>query len=155
MKLAILSCGPRSYSTRRLREAAAQRGCEVKVLNTLKFAIDLQRGEPDIYVNPDDAAERGIEDGDLIRIYNDFGNFVAMAHVSSMMQPRQLFMYHGWDPVMFRERKNFSSVMSTNGLIKPVQMIGDYGHMRYQPPDFVPNQTFHDCTVEFEKYSEV
>ncbi len=49
MKLAILSCGPRSYSTRRLKEAALQRGCEVRVLNTLKFAIDLQRGAPDLY----------------------------------------------------------------------------------------------------------
>ena len=49
MKLAILSCGPKSYSTRRLREAAVQRGHHVKVLNTLKFAIDLRRGEPDLY----------------------------------------------------------------------------------------------------------
>jgi ribosomal protein S6--L-glutamate ligase len=49
MKLAILSCGPNSYSTRRLKEAAVQRGYDVKVLNTLKFAIDLQRGEPDLY----------------------------------------------------------------------------------------------------------
>lgn len=49
MKLAILSCGPRSYSTRRLKEATLQRGYDVKVLNTLKFAIDLQRGEPELY----------------------------------------------------------------------------------------------------------
>ncbi len=49
MKLAILSCGPRSYSTRRFREAAVQRGHNVKVLNTLKFAIDLQQGSPDLY----------------------------------------------------------------------------------------------------------
>ncbi|MCW8860230.1 MAG: 30S ribosomal protein S6--L-glutamate ligase [Deltaproteobacteria bacterium] len=49
MKLAILSCGPRSYSTRRLREAAVQRNHQVKVLNTLKFAIDLEKGEPDLY----------------------------------------------------------------------------------------------------------
>jgi ribosomal protein S6--L-glutamate ligase len=49
MKLAILSCGPKSYSTMRLQEAAAQRGHEVKVLNTLKFAIDLQQGVPDLY----------------------------------------------------------------------------------------------------------
>ena len=41
MKLAILSCSPRCYSTRRLREAAEQRGFQIKVLNTLKFAIDL------------------------------------------------------------------------------------------------------------------
>jgi DMSO reductase family type II enzyme molybdopterin subunit len=113
--------------------------------------VSLQRGEPDIYVNPDDAAARGIADGDLIKVYNDFGSFVAMAHVSSNTQPTTVFMFHGWDPMMFRGRKNFSSVISTNGLIKPVQMVGDYGHLRYQTPDFVPNQTYHDCTVEFEK----
>lgn len=49
MKLAILSRGPNSYSTRRLKEAALQRGYRVKVLNTLKFAIDLQQGVPDLY----------------------------------------------------------------------------------------------------------
>ena len=49
MKLAILSCSPGCYSTRRLREAAVQRGYKVKVLNTLKFAIDLEEGAPDLY----------------------------------------------------------------------------------------------------------
>jgi ribosomal protein S6--L-glutamate ligase len=49
MKLAILSCAPRAYSTRRLREAAEHRGHRVKVLNTLKFSIDLDRGNPDLY----------------------------------------------------------------------------------------------------------
>ncbi len=49
MKLAILSCNPRCYSTRRLREAAMQRGHAVKVLDTLKFAIDLEEGMPDLY----------------------------------------------------------------------------------------------------------
>lgn len=49
MKLAILSCGPNSYSTRRLKEAALERKYDVKVLNTLKFAIDLEEGAPDLY----------------------------------------------------------------------------------------------------------
>lgn len=49
MKLAILSRGLKSYSTRRLKEAALQRGHSVKVLDTLKFAIDLQQGIPDLY----------------------------------------------------------------------------------------------------------
>ena len=49
MKLAILSRGPRSYSTQRLKEAALQRGHDVKVLDHLKFAIDLQKGSPDLY----------------------------------------------------------------------------------------------------------
>jgi ribosomal protein S6--L-glutamate ligase len=49
MKLAILSCAPHSYRTRRLKEAALQRNQHVDVLNTLKFAIDLDRGSPDLY----------------------------------------------------------------------------------------------------------
>ena len=49
MKLAILSCSPNCYSTRRLKEAALSRGHEAKVLNTLRFSIDLKQGEPDLY----------------------------------------------------------------------------------------------------------
>ena len=49
MKLAILSRKVEGYSTRRLREAAKDRGHKVKVLNTLKFAINLERGLPSLY----------------------------------------------------------------------------------------------------------
>jgi ribosomal protein S6--L-glutamate ligase len=48
MKLAILSRAPKSYSTQRLRAAAEQRGHVVRVLNTLRFAIDLSGDEPDL-----------------------------------------------------------------------------------------------------------
>src|SRR4051812_40425545 len=48
MKLAILSRAPQAYSTQRLRAAALQRGHRVKVLNTLRFAIDLSGAEPDL-----------------------------------------------------------------------------------------------------------
>lgn len=48
MKLAILSRGFNSYSTQRLRQAALDRGHQVKVLNTLRFAIDLTGEEPDL-----------------------------------------------------------------------------------------------------------
>ncbi len=51
MKLGILSCSKKCYSTRRLVEAAKQRGHSVKVLDTLKFAIDLAEGAPDLYFN--------------------------------------------------------------------------------------------------------
>lgn len=49
MKLAILSRGPASYSTQRFKEAALQRNHQVKVLDTLKFSIDLQKGMPNLY----------------------------------------------------------------------------------------------------------
>ena len=48
MKLAILSRSPNAYSTNRLKTAALERGHDCKVLNTLRFAIDLSGGEPDL-----------------------------------------------------------------------------------------------------------
>jgi ribosomal protein S6--L-glutamate ligase len=48
VKLAILSRAPRCYSTQRLKLAALDRGHECKVLDTLRFAIDLSGSEPDL-----------------------------------------------------------------------------------------------------------
>lgn len=49
MKLGILSRSTKCYSTRRLREAAIERGHKAKVLDTLRFAIDLKAGVPNLY----------------------------------------------------------------------------------------------------------
>lgn len=57
MKLAILSRSPNIYSTRRLKEAAKNRGFDAKVFDTLKFAIDLKRGEPTLYYKQKELAD--------------------------------------------------------------------------------------------------
>ena len=49
MKIAILSRGPRLYSTRRLREAAEKRGHSARVLDTFDFTIEAERGTPRLY----------------------------------------------------------------------------------------------------------
>ncbi|MDH5674871.1 MAG: 30S ribosomal protein S6--L-glutamate ligase [Myxococcales bacterium] len=49
LKIAILSRGPRLYSTRRLKEAAEKAGHRAVVLNPLKFSIDVEQGEPDLH----------------------------------------------------------------------------------------------------------
>lgn len=48
MRIGILSRAPKSYSTTRLREACEQRGHEVHVLDTLKFAIVVEEGKPSL-----------------------------------------------------------------------------------------------------------
>ena len=118
------------------------------------FLLSLQRGEPDIYVSVEDAATRGITDGDLIRVFNNAGHFIAIAHVSSSMQPGVTFMYHGWDPMMFRERQNFGAVVACAGLIKATSLVSGYGHITYRPLAFEPNAIFNDFTCDFEKYAE-
>lgn len=49
MKIAILSRSPNCYSTRRLREAAQERGHAPKVLNTLKFSLNVEGDHPDLF----------------------------------------------------------------------------------------------------------
>jgi anaerobic selenocysteine-containing dehydrogenase len=115
------------------------------------FLLNLRRGEPDVYVSVEDAKARDVSDGDPIRIFNNFGSFTALANVTSAMQPGQIFMYHGWDPMMFRDRQNFGGVIPTAGLLKPTSLVGGYGHITYRALAFEPNHTFHDFTCNFEK----
>jgi len=49
LRIAILSRGPRLYSTRRLKEAAVSRGHEATVLNTLSCSIEVESGSPRLY----------------------------------------------------------------------------------------------------------
>ena len=48
MKLGILSRSPQAYSTQRLKAAALERGHDCRVLNTMRFAMDLSHNEPDM-----------------------------------------------------------------------------------------------------------
>jgi ribosomal protein S6--L-glutamate ligase len=49
VRIAILSRNKKLYSTRRLREAAIERGHEPRVLDTLSFAIEVEEGSPNLY----------------------------------------------------------------------------------------------------------
>lgn len=49
MKIAILSRGPKLYSTRRLVEAAEKHGHETIVLNHLKCVLVIEKGQPQIF----------------------------------------------------------------------------------------------------------
>lgn len=57
MKIAILSRGPRLYSTRRLVEAAEQRGHEVVVLDHLKCVLVIEKGNPHIFYGGKEVTE--------------------------------------------------------------------------------------------------
>jgi ribosomal protein S6--L-glutamate ligase len=48
MKIAIMSRGPRLYSTVRLKEAAQQRGHTVRVLDTLQFSMVVEENVPEL-----------------------------------------------------------------------------------------------------------
>jgi ribosomal protein S6--L-glutamate ligase len=86
MKLAILSRAPNAYSTQRLRTAAAQRGHQVKVLNTLRFAIDLSGDEPDLQF-------RGKQISDYDAILPRIGNSITYFGTAVVRQFEQMDVY--------------------------------------------------------------
>ncbi len=53
--------------------------------------------EPVVQMNPDDAASRGIAEGDTVRIFNDRGYVVVKAVMDSGVRPGACVMNHGWD----------------------------------------------------------
>lgn len=86
MKIAILSRAPRSYSTQRLRAAALDRGHEAKVLNTLRFAIDLSGDEPDLQY-------RGRQLSDYDAIIPRIGNSITYYGTAVVRQFEQMDVY--------------------------------------------------------------
>ncbi|GAA2171967.1 RimK family alpha-L-glutamate ligase [Agrococcus versicolor] len=86
MRLAILSRAPRSYSTRRLRAAAADRGHDVKVLNTLRFSIDLSGESPDLQF-------RGLQLRDYDAILPRIGNSITYFGTAVVRQFEQMDVY--------------------------------------------------------------
>jgi nitrate reductase alpha subunit len=94
------------------------------------YMLRLQRGEPVIYVNDQDATARGLRDNDLARVYNDLGEFEVRVKTSRTVQPGQVISYHAWEPYMFREWKGHQEVVASP--IKPLNLVGDYGHLSYR-----------------------
>jgi ribosomal protein S6--L-glutamate ligase len=86
MKLAILSVAPRAYSTQRLRTAAADRGHTVKVLNTLRFGIDLSGDQPDLQF-------RGKQLSDYDAILPRIGNSITYFGTAVVRQFEQMDIY--------------------------------------------------------------
>lgn len=86
MKIAVLSRAPQSYSTQRLRTAAQQRGHDVKVLNTLKFAIDLTADAPDLFF-------RGRQLSDYDAILPRIGNSITYFGTAVVRQFEQMDVY--------------------------------------------------------------
>jgi len=86
MKLALLSRAPKSYSTQRLKAAAADRGHEVQVLDTLKFSIDLSGGAPDLQY-------RGRHLPDLDAILPRIGTSITFYGMAVVRQFEQMDVY--------------------------------------------------------------
>lgn len=108
----------------------------------------LQRGVPYIQVNRVVAKQKGIEDGDTIRIFNVLGEFYAMAKVSSSCPADALVMEHGWEPYMYKFNKGHNEVVPT--ALNLLEMADGWGHLKFGGL-WDGNQYAYDGAINFEK----
>jgi anaerobic selenocysteine-containing dehydrogenase len=92
-------------------------------------------GEPHLDIHPDDAAARGIVHGDMARIFNDRGSFVARARVTPKARRGLVVGLSVWWKKLASDGKNANEVTS--------QRLTDMGRA----------PTFYDTLVEVEKAS--
>ena len=92
-------------------------------------------GEPHLDIHPNDAAARGIVHGDMARIFNDRGSFVAKARVTEKARPGLVVGLSIWWKKLSKDGKNANEVTS--------QRLTDMGRA----------PTFYDTLVQVEKAS--
>ena len=114
-----------------------------------RYMLRLQRGMPIAYLNPQDAAARGIADNDWIRIYNHIGFCVVRAKILPGEQRGRVTMYHGWEKFLGFQQGGWQSL--TYIKIKPTQLIGKYGHVNFKLNYWGPTGNNRDVKVEVEK----
>jgi nitrate reductase alpha subunit len=91
--------------------------------------MSFQRGQPVLFVNNRTAAERGIEDGETVRMYNDYDEVEIMVSTSAAVGPDQVVVYM-WEPFQFKGLKSHDAMLI--GTPKAIQLAGGYGQLRYQ-----------------------
>ncbi len=111
-----------------------------------ELMLRLQRGEPSVYLNPQDCKRKGIADGDWVRVHNDLGAFEARARVTGAIRPGQVHIYHAWEPYQFRTRLSHQDIAPSP--IKVTQLVGDYGHLKWAYAHYEPNQVDRDTRVD-------
>jgi DMSO reductase family type II enzyme molybdopterin subunit len=108
----------------------------------------LQRGKPYVAINPKIAEIKGIKDGDEMRVYNQLGEFYAMAKVSSSAPMDSLVMEHGWEPYQYRNLKGHNEVVPT--ALNLLEMSDGWGHLK-SGALWDGNQYAYDGAVNIEK----
>jgi anaerobic selenocysteine-containing dehydrogenase len=88
----------------------------------------LHRGQPVLHMNDEEAASRGIDNGEVVEVFNDVGDFEVMVRTSPTVAPGQLVVYM-WEGHQFRDWKIYDRLLV--GQAKPLHLAGGYGQLRF------------------------
>ncbi len=94
------------------------------------------QGRPFMFISAEDAAARGIREGDEVRAYNDKGSFRVWAKISHAVRPGQVIVYNGFEPLMYKDWKDPSN--AEPGMVKWLHLAGGYGHLRFRAECWQP-----------------
>lgn len=114
-----------------------------------RVLLETHRGQPLVILNTDEAAARGIAEGDTVRVFNDHGEFRCMARVTGRVRPGQAITYNGFEPHMFAGWRGANEVEP--GMVKWLHLVGRYGHLRYLPFGWQPVPTDRAVAVDVER----
>ncbi len=106
---------------------------------TTLLMLETTRGRPTAHINTEDAAARGISDGDMMEVFNDLGSYRVMARVSPAVRPGQLILYASWEPYLFEGWKDGTYVEP--GVVKWLHFAAGYGHLGYTELQWQPTQS--------------
>ncbi|MBC8292314.1 MAG: molybdopterin-dependent oxidoreductase [Proteobacteria bacterium] len=107
------------------------------------------RGRPGMFINPKDASAKGLVDGDMVEVFNDFSSFKVHIITSSSVRPGQLVIYHAWEPYQFPGWKSYD--VAIPGMVKYLHLAGGYGQLRYWRWNWQPVQSDRAVTVDLKK----
>ncbi|MHB8245589.1 MAG: molybdopterin-dependent oxidoreductase [Acidimicrobiales bacterium] len=111
--------------------------------------LQTHRGEPLVEVSVEDAAERGVADDDLVRVWNDLASMRVRAKVSPGVKPGQIISYNGWDGHQYRDWMGANELEA--GMVKWIGFAGGYGHIQYAPSEWQPIPSDRAVPCNFEK----
>jgi DMSO reductase family type II enzyme molybdopterin subunit len=111
----------------------------------------LHRGQPVMHLNDRTAAERGIEDGETVEVFNDFSDFRIMVRTSPTVAPDQVIVYM-WEGHQFPEWKIYDRLLI--GQPKPLHLAGGYGQLRYYVFNGSPGNADRGVRVDIRKIKQ-
>jgi DMSO reductase family type II enzyme molybdopterin subunit len=111
--------------------------------------LGTHRGEPNIMVNPDDARERGVEDDDLVRVFNDIAEFKVRAKVAPNVKRGQIISYNGWAGFQYSDWSGANELEA--GMVKWIGFAGGYGHINHMPAEWQPVPVDRWIRCDFER----
>lgn len=110
--------------------------------------LRLQRGKPYAMINPEVAAQKGIRDGDDVRMFNDLGSTIVMAKLVPGVPKDAVVMEHGWEPFMYKGKAGHNRLGSDT--LNVLELSDGWGHLEFGT-HWDGNQHAYEATLDLEK----